>query len=69
MKTIPITNPIEKYHQKPTRGNAIKAMCAQCMGCTAERQEPGFRSDIRDCASEACPLWKFRPYQPKGEAA
>lgn len=26
------TNPINKYREKPTRVNAIKAKCAECMG-------------------------------------
>lgn len=58
-------NPIVRYRARPTRGNAIKAMCAHCMGCTDERLEPGFRSSIRDCASASCPLHKYRPYQRK----
>lgn len=58
----PITNPLLKYMQKPTRGQAIK-------GCTVDRIEPGFRSDIRDCTSRSCPLWPSRPYQQKAEAA
>jgi hypothetical protein len=60
-----ITNPLLKYMQKPTRGQAIKAKCAECVGCTVERIEPGFRSEIRDCTSRGCPLWPFRPYQAK----
>lgn len=62
-----ITNPLQKFMQKPTRGQAIKAKCAECMGCTAESAEPGFRGLIRDCTSRSCPLWTFRPYQAKPE--
>lgn len=58
-----ITNPILKFEQKPTRGNAIKAKCAECMGCTKDAIEPGFRVLIRDCSSLSCPLYQFRPYR------
>ena len=64
-KSAPITNPILKYKEVPTRGNAIKAMCAYCMGCTAESTEVGFRESIRDCTSPDCPLYAFRPYRSK----
>ena len=46
-----------------TRGAAIGAMCATCMGCNATHMEPGYKQDIRDCASKSCPLWNFRPYK------
>jgi len=49
-------NPIVKNLERSTRGRAIKAMCAHCMGCTAESLEPGFRTLIRDCASTHCPM-------------
>ena len=65
MATQPITNPLQKYMSKPTRGQAIKAKCAECMGCTVDVIEPGFRSLIRDCTSTSCPLHFFRPYQQK----
>ena len=58
-----ITNPILKYEQKPTRSHAIKAKCAECMGCTREQIEPGFRDLIKACGSKKCPLHKFRPYK------
>jgi hypothetical protein len=44
-----------------TRSQCIKAMCLQCMGY--EKRE------IRECKSWACPLWSFRPYQPKEGAS
>jgi hypothetical protein len=59
------TNPIVRALENPTRSKAIHAMCCQCMGCTVEHLEPGFRRDIRDCASTGCPLHKFRPFQTK----
>ena len=31
------TNPIKRYHAKPTRKNTINAMCAYCMGGKAAR--------------------------------
>lgn len=61
----PVTNPLIKYMTKPTRGQAIKAKCAECVGCSVVNTEPGFRSTIRECASVTCPLWIFRPYQRK----
>jgi len=61
----PETNPIIRAENRPTRGNAIKAMCAHCMGCTRTHLEPGFRTLIRDCTSKACPLYAFRPFQQK----
>ncbi len=59
----PENNPIRKAIAKPTRGNAIKAMCAHCMGCTETHLEPGFRQSIRECTSGTCPIFQFRPYR------
>lgn len=56
-------NPIIRLRAKPSRTNAIKAKCAECMGCTADHVERGFRELIRTCSSKACPLHAFRPYQ------
>lgn len=42
---------------------AIKAFCLVCVGYD--------RAAIRKCASLACPLWKYRPFQgteAEGEA-
>lgn len=39
---------------------AIKAFCQECQGYD--------RAGIADCMAWACPLWHFRPYQPKGAA-
>ena len=58
-------NPIKRAGKKPTYLNAIKAMCAHCMGCTSDHMEDGFRQSIRDCSSTACPLHNYRPYQEK----
>ena len=56
-------NPILRLRAKPSRVNAIKAKCAECMGCTADDVERGFRELIRACTSRACPLHSYRPYQ------
>lgn len=62
------TNPMVRFFAKPTRGSAIKAKCSECMGCTVDAVEPGFRALIRDCAAgptsrAPCPLYQFRPFQ------
>ena len=56
-------NPIVRAMNKPTRGNAIKAMCAHCMGCTPDHLERGFRQSISDCTAKSCPLYQFRPFR------
>ena len=60
---MPEQNPIKRAIRKPTYLNAIKAMCAACMGCTLDHIEGGFREEIRDCTAPACPLFPFRPYR------
>ena len=65
MTVTPITNPLIKYAQNPTRAYAIRAKCAECMGCTLEEVEPGFREQVRQCSAPTCPLFPFRPYQKK----
>lgn len=40
-----------------SKRDAIKA---QCLHCTWLKKE-----FIRDCAATGCPLWNYRPYQPK----
>ena len=62
-RAAPITNPLLKYDQKKTRSNAIRAKCAECMGCSRQAIEPGFRAMIRECTSFRCPLYEWRPYQ------
>ena len=68
-KTAPQTNPILRFRAKPTRGSAIKAKCAECMGCNDTATEPGFRTSIRECPSPMCPLYPFRPYQKREKVA
>jgi hypothetical protein len=61
-------NPIIRFQQKPTRANAVKAKCAECMGCTETRLEAGFRDLIRTCSSWGCPLHAYRPYRANLDA-
>lgn len=63
--TKPQHNLILAYDKNPTRSRAIKAMCAQCIGCTRERIEPGFARLIRECTAQNCAIYQFRPYQKK----
>lgn len=59
-------NPLRRQQGHATSlRRAIDAKCAECMGCTLRRIEPGFRNDIRDCGSTTCPLHRVRPYQAK----
>ena len=62
----PEHNPLIRAQGKPkSLRAAVNAMCAACMGCTAETIEPGFRDEIRNCSASHCPLWLHRPYQEK----
>lgn len=62
----PETNPLRQFAANPTsRVYAIKAKCAECVGCTLDHLEPGYSSSIRDCSSYSCPLYNFRPYRSK----
>ena len=61
-------NPIVRFRERPTHLNAIKAMCAHCMGCTETHLERGFRDSIRDCTAWACPLYGYRPFRAKSGA-
>ena len=57
-------NPVERFFAlAPSRKRAIEAMCASCMGCTHDYLEDGFKKEIRNCSSQSCPLYLFRPYQ------
>ena len=59
-------NPVLRAQNKPTRKNAINAMCAYCVGCTESDLEAGFRQLIKDCSSYRCPLHNYRPYAEMG---
>lgn len=56
-------NPLQVYQDQPTRSNAIKARCYQCVG---EGQDSGWREAIRQCSVDSCALHDYRPYQKKG---
>ena len=57
-------NPILQFQSRPSsRAYAVKAKCAECVGCTPEHLEKGFKETISSCSSESCPLHRFRPYQ------
>lgn len=43
-----------------SRASAIKANCLQCVGFT--------RKDVTECSDRTCPLWTWRPYQPKEDS-
>jgi len=57
-------NPVKRFFAlPPSRKRAIEAMCASCMGCTEDHLEEGFKSEIRNCSAQRCPLHVHRPYQ------
>ena len=57
-------NPILQFQSRPSsRAYAVKAKCAECVGCTPYHLEKGFKDSISSCSSESCPLHRFRPYQ------
>ena len=58
------SNPIGQFRANPSsRAYAVKAKCAECVGCTPDHLEKGFKDSISSCSSESCPLHRFRPYQ------
>ena len=62
-------NPILQLKKKPgSRLLAIKAMCAQCLGCTETHLEEGFRQSIRECSSTHCALYELRPFTDRKKA-
>ena len=59
-------NPILQFQSRPSsRAYAVKAKCAECVGCTPDHLEKGFKDSISSCSSYSCPLHRFRPYQPR----
>ena len=57
-------NPILQFQSRPSsRAYAVKAKCAECVGCTPDHIEKGFKESISSCSSYSCPLHSFRPYQ------
>lgn len=66
MKKLPEHNPIVRLAamgEKVSLRAHINAKCSECMGCTTDHIESGFRAAIRACSAPACPLWPVRPYQ------
>ena len=59
----PEFNPVQRFLKRPTHLNAIKAMCARCMGCSETHLERGFKESIRDCTVQDCPMHRYRPYR------
>jgi len=58
------SNPVQQFTNNPaSRAYAVKAKCAECVGCTPDHLEKGFKESISSCSSESCPLHRFRPYQ------
>jgi len=50
-------NPVARFYTlAPTRTRAIEAKCAECMGCTKDHLEEGFKNEIRFCTAPHCPL-------------
>ena len=57
-------NPILQFQSRPSsRAYAVKAKCAECVGCTQNHLERGFKESISSCSSYSCLLHGFRPYQ------
>ena len=57
-------NPFLQFQSRPSsRAYAVKAKCAECVGCTPYHLEKGFKDSISSCSSDSCPLHGFRPYQ------
>ncbi len=60
----PEHNPlIQAINAPKSKAKAIKAKCGECMGCTKEHVEPGWRTAVRECTSYDCPLHSHRPYK------
>ena len=59
-------NPLRQFAANPnSRVAAMKAKCAECIGCTPDHMERGFRASISECSSYSCPLHSLRPFQAK----
>ena len=50
-------NLVERFFSLvPSRKRAIDAKCAECMGCTKNHLEEGFKKGIRNWTAPHCPL-------------
>ena len=57
-------NPILRYQNNPnSRMRAIHVRCSECVGCTSNHLEKGFKESISACSSHSSPMHGFRPYQ------
>lgn len=58
-RDFPLTKPLLErvFLGKGSPRQAIKAKCIDC--CCWQREE------VALCTAEACPLWRYRPFQPK----
>jgi len=57
-------NLVERFFSLvPSRKRAIDAKCAECMGCTKDHLEEGYKNEIRNCSALTCSLYLFRPYK------
>lgn len=73
MAKAPENNPVKRMLQLKKAGlrPRINAMCATCVGVTAEEQgsgmkdymPSGWRKEVRQCTVLTCPLHPVRPYQ------
>lgn len=57
-------NPYQKWIENNTRKTAIEAFCMHCMGTEdPDNPQPGYRTDIKGCTANDCPLYQWRPYR------
>jgi len=63
----PENNLIKRYGLKEgTRKESIYMMCFSCEGGDIDYlPDPGWKKGIGNCVITDCPLYKWRPYQPR----
>ena len=52
-----------QWDKAMARKSMRSAVTAKCQDCTCWQ-----KAEIRDCAVITCPLYRYRPYQPKNVA-
>lgn len=59
LRTVPVTKRgvLQKSLEGKSRAAAIKSKCFDCVGFE------DMTTRIRECATEICPLWPYRPFQ------